>query len=322
MARTKNSAPFVRGSDTSEAAAASIDGEHLREFVFSFIQKAGAGGMTCDEVEVAAQMSHQTTSARINELARRGFILDSTRRRPTRSSRMAIVWIPVPGSATVPGMQGQSALFGKAEIDPVGEEGLSGLRRRCLSCRKCDLSKTRNKAVFGEGNVNQPLVCFVGEAPGGTEDDTGRPFVGRAGQFLDRVIHAMKFKREEVYVCNAVACRPPGNRKPEKQELDACFEYLVGQLRAIRPRIIVALGGTAVSAFFGGKPEITKIRGKWMEWEGTPLMPTFHPSYLLRRSRDPATERPFPDFVDLKKAMWSDMQQVLQKVDPLRVSVA
>jgi uracil-DNA glycosylase len=318
-------APYVVGSDTSKAAAESIaaDSGQLREFVFSYIEKAGIGGMTCDEVEEAADMRHQTASARIRELAQKGRIVDSGRRRPTRSSRMAIVWIETPiqtpsaASTTVHTIDGHLSLFAKAAIDPAGEEGLAGLRRRCLSCVKCDLAKTRNKVVFGEGNVNEPSVCFVGEGPGGTEDDTGRPFVGKAGQFLNRVISAMKFTREDVYIVNSIACRPPNNRPPEKKELDACHEYLVGQLRAIRPKTLVALGGTAVAAFFGGKAEITKMRGKWLEWEGIPLMPTLHPSYLLRRSYDPGTSRPFPDFVDLKKAMWSDMQQVLHRLSQL-----
>jgi DNA polymerase len=176
-----------------------------------------------------------------------------------------------------------------------------------LDCNRCDLAKTRNKVVFGEGNVNEPPVAFVGEAPGGTEDDVGRPFVGPAGKFLDRIILAMKFDRQQIYVCNAVNCRPPDNRKPEKRELEACFEYLVGQIRAIRPKTIVCLGGSAVAAFFGGKPEITKMRGKWLEWEGVPVMPTYHPSYLKRNENS-------LEFVELKKQVWSDMQQVLHKL--------
>jgi uracil-DNA glycosylase family 4 len=333
----KNTAPYVVGSDTSEAAARSIlvDSGQLREFVFGYFERAGARGMTCDEIEVETQMKHQTVSPRMRELAQMGRIVDSGKRRPTRSSRLAAVWIvkdptsasdsallpnsipsavstPVPTSSSADSVQ--STLLSQTMMDPVGEEGLAGLRRRCLDCHRCDLSKTRNKVVFGEGNIHEPPVCFVGEAPGAVENDIGRPFVGKAGQFLDRVISAMKLKREEVYILNSVACRPPDNRSPAKKELDACFEYLVGQLRAVRPKTIVALGGTAVAAFFGGQAEITKLRGKWLEWEGIPLMPTFHPSFLLRKSFDRDTGRPSPDFVDLKKLMWSDMQQVLHKL--------
>lgn len=257
-------------------------------------------------------MRHQTASARIRELVQKGRVVDSTRRRPTRSGRLAIVWIEAEDSTSqaVPSTGGgveAASLFSKSVLDPVGEEGLAGLRRRCLSCTKCVLSKSRNKVVFGEGNVDKPPIAFVGEGPGGTEDDVGRPFVGPAGKFLDKIINAMKLKREDVYICNAVNCRPPGNRKPEKQELEACFEYLVGQLRAVRPKVIVALGGSAVAAFFGGKPEITKLRGKWQEWEGIPVMPTYHPSYLKRNENN-------PEYVELKKQVWSDMQQVLHKL--------
>ena len=302
-------APYVKGSDTSKAAASNIaeGAGQLREFIFSTISRSGAGGMTCDEVEVETEMKHQTASARIRELAQKNRIIDSKRRRPTRSGCMAVVWVETPPEVPPDPMQPQSVLFPQAVIDSVSTEGLNGLRRRCLECVKCDLALTRNKAVFGEGNADSPPICFVGEGPGGTEDDTGRPFVGPAGRFLDKVIAAMKYRREDVYICNAVNCRPPENRKPEKRELDACFEYLVGQLRAVRPKTIVALGGSAVAAFFGGKPEISKMRGKWLEWEGIPVMPTFHPSYLIRNQSS-------PDFVELKKLMWSDMQQVLHKL--------
>jgi uracil-DNA glycosylase family 4 len=306
--------PFNKGSDTSEKAADSIasSASSLRDFVFGIIEASGAGGLTCDGVEVESHMSHQTTSARINELAKEGRIIDSGRQRPTRSGRLAVVWLAgtVSTSETAPATEGSvngSPLFPQAAIDPPGEDGLAGLRRRCLSCRKCGLSKTRNKVVFGEGNPNEPVICFIGEGPGGTEDDTGRPFVGPAGKFLDKIFKAMKISRDEVYICNAVNCRPPDNRKPEKQELDACFEYLVGQIRAVRPKTLVCLGGSAVSALLGGKQEITKIRGKWLEWEGIPLMPTFHPSYLLRSQSS-------PEFVDLKKQVWTDMKQVLHKI--------
>ena len=583
---SKETVPYVVGSDTSEAAARSMveDAGQLREFVFSNISKSRGAGMTCDEVEQETSMRHQTASARIRELAQKGRIVDSTRRRPTRSGRMAIVWIEAQDStstvvASTAGGVEAASLFPESVLDPRGEEGLAGLRRRCESCTKCVLSKSRNKVVFGEGNVNEPPICFVGEGPGGTEDDVGRPFVGPAGRFLDRIILAMKLKREQVYICNAVSCfvggtivdaasihrgyrrwyegplvhvvtgrhelsgtpnhpvltrrgwvalnelhegddlvsgvpvkdrvvarqpdidrapavfeelyeslassgvrqwaagrkvdfhgdgcrseveiirtqrelsferhaslldkklqlflelaadlsrfgeslgaglqtlryglqtsgpaaygvmgsggeltspfwsellmakahrfatrsyrdtlldksstksaladavlfgkgldtfagdvsfekivkvrrtdfsghvfnletgsgwytangiivsncRPPDNRKPEKQELDACFEYLVGQLRAVRPKIIVALGGSAVAAFFGGKPEISKLRGKWQEWEGIPVMPTYHPSYLKRNESS-------PEFIELKKQVWSDMQQVLHKL--------
>jgi len=308
-------APFVQGSDTSQAAAESIaaDAGQLREYVFSLIFESQAGGKTCDEIEAISNMRHQTASARVRELALANRIIDSGRRRATRSGRLAIVWVHAEDSTVKPEPTTQVAVNGSVLFtDPVGEDGLGGLRRRCLSCNRCVLSKTRNKVVFGEGNANKPPICFVGEAPGGTEDDVGRPFVGAAGKFLDKIFLAMKITRDEVYVCNAVACRPPDNRPPTKQEMDSCHEYLVGQIRAVRPKILVALGGSAVAAFFGGKPEITKMRGKWLEWEGIPVMPTFHPSYLKRMERAGG-----PLFVDAKKQVWSDMQQVLHKLGRL-----
>lgn len=198
-------------------------------------------------------------------------------------------------------------LFSDKVIDPAGEEGLVALRKKALVCVKCDLSACRTNVVFGEGNANQPPICFVGEAPGGVEDQTARPFVGPAGQLLDKIITAIGLTRDEVYIANALNCRPPGNRIPEKQELKQCYEYLVGQVRAVRPKTIVALGATAVAAFLGGQAKITALRGKWLEWEGYPLMPTYHPSYILRSSNS-------PEFVDLKKQVWSDMLQVLRKL--------
>lgn len=204
-------------------------------------------------------------------------------------------------------MGDQPSLFLPTVIDPIGEEGLVPLRKRCLECTRCDLALTRTKAVFGEGNANNPDVCFIGEAPGGQEDETGRPFIGRAGQLLMKMIKAMGYEREDIYLCNVVNCRPPENRVPEKQEVEKCEEYLLGQIRTIRPKTLVALGGTALSALMGGKKKITEMRGKWLVYEGIPLMPTFHPSAVARAERD-------PNYLDMKKMVWSDLQQVTAKL--------
>lgn len=281
-----------------------------RDAILGKIHDSGAGGLTSDELEMELGLGYQVTHAILHQLKTAGRIVDSGRWRPTRSSRPAIVWV----SATVPPPTSleqehpnQSILFQAKVIDAWGEEGLAPLRTRCSSCRKCVLAKTRTNAVFGEGNADQPPICFVGEGPGGTEDETGRPFVGPAGKMLDKILTAMHVTRDQVYICNAVACRPPDNRKPEKKELDACNEFLVGQLRAVRPQSIVTLGASATSSLFGGKSEITKLRGKWVEWEGIPVMPTYHPSYLVRSQHS-------AEFVELKKQVWSDMQQVLRKI--------
>lgn len=194
-------------------------------------------------------------------------------------------------------------LFSSEVMDPTGETGLAPLRKKCLACVKCELNKNRTLVVFGEGNSNKPPIAFIGEAPGDAEDRSGRPFVGNAGKLLDRMIVAMGFAREDVYVLNAVNCRPKDNRTPEKQELEACYEYLLGQLRAVQPKVIVTLGGSATRALLKTTKGITEMRGKWKEWESIPVMPTFHPSFLLR---DPTK--------DSRALTWVDLKQVCGKL--------
>jgi len=174
------------------------------------------------------------------------------------------------------------------------------LRAVVESCRKCDLCKTRTLTVFGEGDPTTDLV-FVGEGPGADEDRTGRPFVGRAGVLLTQIIqNGMKLPRRRVFIGNIVKCRPPGNRVPTLSEMLCCRPYLLEQLRTIRPMVIVALGATAVHGLLGQKVAITKFRGTFQEWEGIKLMPTFHPSYLLRNYTREA-----------RGAVWQDMITVM-----------
>jgi DNA polymerase len=142
---------------------------------------------------------------------------------------------------------------------------------------------------------------FVGEGPGAEEDAQGRPFVGKAGKLLDRMIEAMGYRREEVFIANVVKCRPPENRKPQREEMDMCLPYLRQQIRLIRPKVIVGLGGTAMEGLLGKPVGITRMRGIWQEYQGIKLMPTFHPSYLLR---DPAK----------KKDAWQDLKAVLTEL--------
>jgi DNA polymerase len=314
--------PFVAGVDTSEAASQSIasDSGQLREFIFDLIKGSGGGGMTCDEVEVETSMRHQTASARIRELQQRGRIVDSSRRRPTRSTRLAIVWVATepetqptvtsqPVASTSEAVLGQPLLFSANVIDPSGDEGLAPLRKRCLDCTKCDLAKTRKNAVFGEGNSERPDICFIGEAPADSEDERGHAFIGPSGAMITRILKAMGYRRDEVYLMYAVACRPPGNRPPEKFELTACSEFLLGQVRAVRPRVVVALGANVVTSLLSSrsKKKIAEIRGKWFEWEGLPLMPTIPPAKLC------AAER-FPEGKEVMKLAWTDMQMVLTKL--------
>jgi DNA polymerase len=172
-------------------------------------------------------------------------------------------------------------------------------------CRRCRLHEGRNKIVFGVGDEKSPLV-FVGEGPGADEDAQGIPFVGRAGQLLTQMIENTAKKegipllRSQVYICNVVKCRPPGNRTPEPDEMEICGQFLFRQLSTIKPRAICALGGTAARALTGHKEGVTKMRGKWFQWQDIPVMVTYHPSYLLR-----------PYNQDAKREAWEDLKRLL-----------
>lgn len=170
-------------------------------------------------------------------------------------------------------------------------------------CTRCKLHRGRSRLVFGVGNPNAALV-FVGEGPGADEDRQGIPFVGKAGQLLTKMIEAMGFRRDDVYICNVVKCRPPSNRDPEPDEVEACEPFLQAQLAILRPLVIVALGRHAAQTLLRIKTPITRLRGTWQEYRGIPLMPTFHPSYLLREEADPAKQR--------KREAWSDLQEVMK----------
>ena len=174
------------------------------------------------------------------------------------------------------------------------------LRERILSCQKCPLYQGRKNAVPGEGNLGTELM-FVGEAPGRDEDMQGRPFVGRAGQLLTKIIQAMKFKREEVYITNIVKCRPPENRTPHKQEIEMCQDYLREQIRMIKPKVIVTLGKVAADFFIESKLGMTALRGNFYEFNNIKVMPTFHPSYIIRNEGN----------IEIKKMVWEDMQKVM-----------
>jgi len=184
------------------------------------------------------------------------------------------------------------------------------LQERALGCVKCShLAASRKNVVFGVGNVNASLM-FVGEAPGVDEDAQGEPFVGKAGQLLTRIIQTMGLSREQVYIGNVLKCRPDtpgrsfGNRKPTPEEMKTCLPYLSAQIDIIRPKVIVALGATAVEGLFAvASAGITRARGQWKEFRGTPVMPTFHPSFLLR-----------PENAAKKRLVWEDMLQVMERL--------
>ena len=183
------------------------------------------------------------------------------------------------------------------------------LRARALICQKCPhLVKSRTQVVFGVGNVDAELM-FVGEAPGADEDLQGEPFVGKAGQLLTKIIETMGFPRSEVYIANVLKCRPDmpsgesGNRKPRPDEMATCLPYLVEQIEIIQPRAMVALGATAMEGLIGATDPMNRLRGRWHEFNGIPLMATYHPAYLLRNQS-----------LAEKRKVWEDMLLVLEKL--------
>jgi DNA polymerase len=177
---------------------------------------------------------------------------------------------------------------------------LESVREEIGDCTRCKLHKGRTNLVFGVGSPTARLM-FVGEAPGEDEDKKGEPFVGKAGQLLTKMIEAMGILREDVYICNTVKCRPPNNRNPEPDELGSCEPFLKGQLAAVQPEVIVTLGKFAAQALLRDATPISRLRGNWREYEGIPVMPTFHPAYLLRSPQE-------------KGKVWDDLQQVMKKL--------
>jgi uracil-DNA glycosylase len=197
-----------------------------------------------------------------------------------------------------------------APLDPKEKAAaFAALRERAMVCVKCaHLASSRKNVVFGVGSIDAQLM-FVGEAPGADEDEQGEPFVGKAGQLLTKIIQATGLSRAEVYIGNILKCRPDtpgqsaGNRKPTSDEMATCIPYLHEQIDLIRPKVLVALGATAVEGLLGKTVGITKLRGQWQTYRGTPLMPTYHPAYLLRNQA-----------MSEKRKVWEDMLQVMEKL--------
>jgi DNA polymerase len=176
----------------------------------------------------------------------------------------------------------------------------TGLRIIALACTQCRLAKTRTQVVYGVGNPRADLM-FIGEAPGRDEDLKGEPFVGRAGQLLTDIIKAMKLTRDDVYIANVIKCRPPENRNPEPDELDACRPFIKRQIELIQPKVIVTLGKFALQSLTGRSYAISAARGQWNEYDGIKVMPTYHPAYLLRTP-------------SAKKEVWQDMKMVMAEL--------
>jgi uracil-DNA glycosylase len=189
------------------------------------------------------------------------------------------------------------------DLAPAGDT-LAVIRADIGDCRRCRLCEGRKNIVFGSGNERSPVV-FVGEGPGADEDEQGLPFVGRAGQLLTQMIdntaakEGIPIRRQDVYICNVVKCRPPDNRTPLPDEMEICGEFLFRQIMAIKPKAICALGSTAMKALLNSKEGITKLRGKWHKWRDTPVMITYHPSYLLRQYNQTARREAWEDLKTL-----------------------
>lgn len=223
------------------------------------------------------------------------------RRTPATAPAPAAATEPIEATETTPSQIHRSAA--------AKQEAFAELKSRTLLCQKCPhLVRSRKNVVFGVGDINSPLM-FVGEAPGADEDVQGEPFVGAAGQLLTKIIKAMGFTRETVYIANVLKCRPDtpgqsyGNRKPTPEEMRTCLPYLLEQIRILQPKVLVALGATAMEGLFGRAVPISKVRGHWQSFQGTPVMPTYHPSFLLRNQA-----------MAVKREVWEDMLQVLEKL--------
>jgi len=195
--------------------------------------------------------------------------------------------------------QQSDAAGGKARL-------LAEVRAELGDCTRCRLCEKRKQIVFGEGAPDARVV-FVGEGPGEEEDKSGRPFVGRAGELLTKMLEAVGWRREDVFICNIVKCRPPGNRDPQPDEVATCQPFLERQIRAIAPHAIITLGRPAISALLGRTVAITKLRGQWQEWQGVPVMPTYHPAYLLRNYTR-----------ETRQAVWDDLRAVRDRVEGTR----
>ncbi len=199
---------------------------------------------------------------------------------------------------------------GAVPISPGIYPDLETLGTHCRGCQRCGLAATRTNVVVSRGSSTAP-VLIIGEGPGQQEDEQGKPFVGKSGQLLEKILESVRFNTEtDVYICNIVKCRPPENRVPTPVEVNACKGYLLEQIRLVDPKIILLTGATALKSLLGVKEGISKVRGQWMEWEGRLCMPIFHPAYLLRnQSRDKGSP---------KWLMWQDIQAVKAKVEELR----
>lgn len=189
------------------------------------------------------------------------------------------------------------------------QKELDEIKQKCLNCRGCDLAKNRTNVVFSDGVPNHKIM-LIGEAPGYWEDVKGIPFVGKAGQLLDKILASVGFTRKDIYICNTIKCRPPENRNPLPEEKQACYKYLEKQLDILRPKIILVCGNVALNTMLPAERGITRARGKWFDGPyGAKMMPIFHPSYLLRND---SRQKGSPKWL-----MWQDIQEIRRVYDML-----
>jgi DNA polymerase len=228
---------------------------------------------------------------------------------PRRPATATVAPVRVAPAIVAPSSPSQPTLVAAAPVSEAKAAAFAELRARALACVKCPhLASSRKNVVFGVGSPDASLM-FVGEAPGADEDQQGEPFVGKAGQLLTKIIQTMGFQRSSVYIANILKCRPDtpgqsaGNRKPTPEEMQTCIPYLHEQIDLIQPKVIVALGATAVEGLLGKTIGITKLRGQWRTYRNIPLMPTYHPAYLLRNQA-----------LSEKRRVWEDMLAVLEKL--------
>ncbi len=215
--------------------------------------------------------------------------------------------VPVPATEAPPQplAPGSGAPWMTLSFDSLEAMELTAFDRDIQNCQNCSLGKTRKNFVFGSGNP-KASVMFVGEAPGADEDEQGLPFVGKAGQLLTKIIESTQtWKREEVFICNVLKCRPPGNRTPLPEEVDQCRPYLEEQIRIIKPKLIMALGACAAQALLKTKDSVGKLRNQWHDLDGVPLRVTYHPAALLR-------------FEGYKKDVWADMKELTARFRVLK----
>lgn len=239
--------------------------------------------------------------------------MEALRAALARQQRIGVRWAypgstPLPEAAALPRTAREEPPAGAREertvelpvvtpaAAPGARETLAVIREDLGDCTRCALSGGRKNIVFGVGNPRARLM-FVGEGPGADEDEQGEPFVGKAGQLLDKIIEAIGLSRSDVYIANVVKCRPPGNRNPEPEEIASCLPFLERQIASIAPAVLVTLGNVPTKTLLGVTTGIVKTRGRWQAYRGIPVMPTFHPAYLLRTPGD-------------KRLVWEDMQQV------------